>query len=205
MQANSQQTTLITDLKTSSISTETDQSALFQRLLTLLEITVESVREMALIVKRLDQLDADWTEFGYMDQSRLGYLRRIACGQVLPDVYVAFLGYSGLRNKISTLPISDQEKLANGGTVLVALGPDNDVLVKPCDMTQKQIKQVFGPSGIRSKMEQLVWMGSHRKTVEPEVATPVIEVCRKRNGIAVNGVFIPFLSLVSYVSTLGSK
>lgn len=90
----------------------------------------------------------------------VGTFRRIAEGQVLPEVVWKFIE-SPNRQKVERLPLSDQKRLVADPMVPVAEGQT----VRKIDLTQappEVAKVIIGPDGIRSPEEQRAYLGQQK-------------------------------------------
>lgn len=124
-------------------------------LTSLLEVTAETLTRMALIVQELERRGEDLSDF---KTTLVGNLRKIASGQLSAAAVVRFGGSPLLLNKISQLPIDDQEKLAAGKRIAVAVKAGDtftERMVDPLDMGRETIGLVFGTDGIRTVSEQI--------------------------------------------------
>lgn len=103
-----------------------------------------------------------------------GTFRRIAEGQVLPEVVWKFIE-SPNRQKVERLPLSDQRRLAADPMVPVAEGQT----IRKIDLTKappEVAKVVLGPDGIRSPEEQRAYLGQQKvRTAQAKrPATPAV-------------------------------
>jgi len=90
----------------------------------------------------------------------VGTFRRIADGQVLPELVWKFIE-SPNRQRVERLPMSDQKRIAADPMVPVAEGQT----VRKIDLTQASAevaKVVIGPDGIRSPDEQRAYLGQQK-------------------------------------------
>lgn len=105
--------------------------------------------------------------------------RRVACGQVLPELVWKFME-SPARREVERLPLPDQRKLAESPFLPVAEPASGGGYTKRMvDLTTASVtlvKQVIGPEGVRSPEEQIAYISTAkpRSVVTPKVA-PVAE------------------------------
>lgn len=119
------------------------------------------------------------------------YVRRVAHGQMLPEVIAVFYGAPRERiEKIASLPLPDQKKAVDGQikTVVKEEGKTTYRLLHPNDMTTQQFRQVFASDHIRSETEQIALLSSRETYSEKAKAQPTsCYVDRKKCGLKVDG------------------
>lgn len=166
-----------------------------------LGITVGGLIEAAVFVKELERRGEDLSD---IRDSTLPNLRKIACGQLLPEMYLRLFGKSGILNRVATLPIPDQQKIASGVPIAVYLadGSGNHVLHRAEDMEPAMAQQVFAPGKIRNQSEQIAWLRA-REIPRPRAAGPAITIDRRRKGIHAEAhSFISLADLRDFVDQL---
>lgn len=178
----------------------TDQ--LKSRLTELLSVTAETLLELAAIVKELEWRGEDLEN---LKLSMIHWLRLIANGQLLPEVVVKFQATPMVMRKIARLPIPDQRRLANGGSVdLLANEKGETRSVPPDAMSRDEIEQAFATDHIRSLSEQrgvLDSRSTRRRT--PTRDTNGIIVDRRRNVLKLpDGTTITRAELLDYLRRL---
>lgn len=134
-----------------------DTKALKQELLDVLAGTAEKIRRAAMIVGILESRGEDLSDF---KTGIIGYLRKIACGQLLPEVMVKFFGSRAIK-AIASLPIPDQQACIDRENVDVGLIIDGkiDVKSRPIVLLEPvEVRQVFASDHIRTTNEQVAWM-----------------------------------------------
>lgn len=161
-----------------------------------LDMTAQSLRRLALIVRTLDERGIDLSD---LKLGLLTYLRQIAYGHVIPEVVVRFAEAPSLIQRIAALPAPDQRSLAGGEPVdLVVREADGSFgrrRADPLKMTGQQIYQVFGRGRLRDEAEQILYLQG-RKEETASAKSPAKKVGRvtvdgKRGGIRVGKVFVP--------------
>ncbi len=146
------------------VISEAPVSQLRERLTSILARTASDLAEMAAIVAELESRGED------LSGLRIGlvsYLRRIAAGTLLPEAVVRFSGSPRLLDKVATLPIDQQRKLAGGEPVEIAVWRGESVDSRrfdPLALTYQQQCQVFGDGQIRT-VEQQVPLLAHSQTL----------------------------------------
>lgn len=161
-----------------------------------LSVTAESLRRLAVIVRILEERGEDLSDL------RLGlisYLRRIAYGQLVPELVVRYASHHELLRHAASLPMPDQERLANGEqvplVVRVAGGQHEVRMADPSNMRREQITQVFGPHGLRDPDEQTLILDarSDEKSGDvPRLKCGEITVDRRRGRLIIrNKPFTP--------------
>lgn len=169
---------------------------LLRELAVQLRHTAESMMRLAWIVRILEERGEDLSG---LRLPLINHLRRIAHGQVLPELVVRFAAQPGLLNRVALLPMPDQQRLAAGDSVkLVVLRETADGrretdhrLVDPSKLTQDQIWQVFGQDRIRSEAEQVLYLED--KTMRPTTSPQPRGRVRpdvSRGGLIVNRSFV---------------
>ena len=130
----------------------------------------------------------------------VGTFRRVADGQVLPEVVWKFIE-SPNRQKVERLPLSDQKRLAADPMVPVAEGQT----VRKIDLTQappEVAKVVIGPDGIRSPEEQRAYLGQQkvRAAHTKRPATPAVTFDR---SLTVGFTTAEYASLIENAASSG--
>lgn len=170
-----------------------------------LEITVESLTRLAWIVRLLEERGEDLSDLRI---GLLTHLRRIAHGQVLPQLVVKFASMPLLLQRVSLLPLPDQKQLVEGGMVLLVVrraeGFDKR-MADPARMGKEQIWQVFGPDRIRSEQEQILYL-EERQT--DKVKTPPhgkVRADRNRQGLIVNRSFVTKTEVLEALAQMATE
>lgn len=179
-----------------------------QQLAEALRITALDFVRLAMIVTELESRGED------LETLKIGilhHLRKIACGQLLPDVVVRFYLMPVLISAIGNLPIPDQQRLASGELVQVAIQtPNGDLthrLADPLEMTQAQRKQVFAKDHIRNLAEQRNFL-DQQQTIQGTASkrTPEhigqLRIDPERRGVVVARTFVSLSDLEAAVRVL---
>lgn len=102
-------------------------------------------------------------------------LLRVAYGQAVPDLLAGFWSRPFLFDRISRLPIPDQQRIAADKPIAVVERDDQGVthrLLAPSQMDDDQIKQVLAGDHIREdQAEQLRWIDQQNQKREKTRAT----------------------------------
>ena len=156
--------------------------------------------------KIVGELERRGENLSDLRDSTIPNLRKIACGQLLPEVYVRLFCKPSILNRVASLPIPDQEKIAAGKPVEVYLLGDAAgaelILQRVEDMESATAQQVFASGKIRSKSEQVAWLRA-RMIPRPRPAGPNVSLDRKRKGIYCEShSFVSLADLRDYVSQL---
>lgn len=167
--------------------------------------TVEGIMEIASIVKILETRGED------LDSLKIGMLawfRRVAYGQVSPNILIQYGDRPSLLRKLANLPMPDQVKIANDEPVEVlsfSNGRASERWVSPSDMTKKEVEQVFGSGRIRGLSEQRGWIDQKKpKFHSTETATPEVRIDKKKKQLVITGATkISRSQLFSYLSQMG--
>lgn len=185
------------------IEGETDVEKLTQGLLSCVALTVRTLVLLGVYIRRLETLGADVLN---LRVPNMGYFRRIAHGQLLPEVFIELAGTPHLLRKVSLLSVQDQETVNNATPLEVLLPGGDHLLVAPKDMTFSQVRQVFANGSIRSKPQQAAWLADQQQQAALAKRPPLeVAVDRKRNGIRVGDLFISAGHLAGYLAQLATK
>jgi hypothetical protein len=183
-----------------------DDDALEAELVRAMGLTVTSLVRTAWIIRLMEERGRD---LSHLKIGMLDYLRRIAYGQVAPELVVHYSESPALLRILASLPLPDQQRLASGEPVkLVVRRPEGkfDVrMVEPLKMARDQLALVFGRGKIRDEAEQILMLedrqprptgskGARRRgTIEPD---PV------RGGLVVGRKFFPTGDVIEALATL---
>lgn len=178
-----------------------DTAKLKKELESAVRATAAIILRMAAIVRLLEERGEDISTFRF---GIIPHLRRIAYGQVLPEVIVHFQGQPMLMDRVAGLPLADQNRILSGEPIRIVQvdGGNMEHRTVPAEnLTRDEILQVFGKSGIRNDAEQLAVVRA-RKERAPKRTQSNIIVDFKRGGILVNGLWISKADLIMYVQRL---
>lgn len=124
-----------------------------------------------------------------MSAGRRRMLLRVAEGCVNPKLISDLLGVnSKLLTQAVLLSPSDQQKIIEEKPIKLAVSGGSHRMVKPSDLTDLQIKQVFNRGSIRTHEEQVAWMQDETfRTRKKEIAaeTERFEFDRRKGTIHV--------------------
>ena len=167
-----------------------------------LELSVRHVVRVAAIIRRLEEMEVPIT----IKIATMPFLRKIAYGNMLPELYVALEGDSFLLSRAGGLPNPDQERIARNEPLKVMELNGDFRMVPPLSMTRREISQVFAGGRLRDDAEQVGWL-RERLAVEPaDVAITdagVAKIDRKRKGVVTTGpTFLSLIELEHYVAAL---
>jgi hypothetical protein len=172
-----------------ALSTEELRAELAQGL----RLTAQYLLRLALIVRTLEERGEDLSE---LRVGLIGYLRKIAYGQVLPEVVVRFAEYPLLIRRISALPLPEQQRLAEGEPIKVFLRRDDGEidhrLADPLKLTSGQVIQVFAADHVRDQQEQLLLLEDRRNRPAKKQGrvSSRVRADRERGGILVGRAFV---------------
>lgn len=193
-----------TDYQTlESLTTEQLREELAQGL----RVTAECLSRLAAVVRILEERGEDLSELRI---GLIGYLRRIAHGQVLPEVVVRFADSPMLLRRIASLPLPDQKRLAEGEPVKLVVpqegGPADHRMADPLRMTRDQITLVFAADHIRDTAEQLLVVQDRRsKPVAKRLRDQRrVRPDRDRGGIVIGRAFAAQAEAVAALADLAS-
>jgi hypothetical protein len=136
-------------------------------------------------------------------------LRGIARETMLPEVYVQFDGR--LRAQVAQLPLPEQKRIVEGGTVELLVRTDNGYLVEqfnPAILTPQQTSQVFAGGFIRTSKQQRIYLDTATsKPPKPgtDDSDTSYSIDRTRQGVVFNGHFIPLRLIRKWSADLAQK
>ena len=194
--------TVDTDIAIARIESEDDVQSLIGEMKECLSITVDSIRRLGAIVRRLETLGVD---FGEIRIPNMDYFRKIGHGRMLPDVFVRLAGSPNLLRKVSNLTLQDQQHIVDGKPIKVMLRGGDFMMATPTDMTFEQVRQVFAVDHIRSDSEQSAWLIDKSQKRTPTATASPVMLDRKRHGIVVGETFISATDLAGYLGSLAER
>lgn len=169
-----------------------------------LGMTVAGLVRMAACVRVLEDRGEDLSD---LRGGLLGYVRQIAHGQTVPEAVVKFAGHRLLLSRVVALPLPEQRRLAEGGTVLLVVRREDgwDLRqARPVDLTGEQVHQVFATDHLRGEAEQ-------KLLLESQAARPVrklpaqqgkVRPDPERAGLIVNKTFVPQSEVLAALAAL---
>jgi hypothetical protein len=136
-------------------------------------------------------------------------LRRVACGQTLPEVMATFR--SSLVERIGALPLPDQQSIIDARPLKLAIRTENGWdhrLVAFINATPKERDQLLDTKRhhLRTEAEQRVWLDGKRRRGTRDgaaVRAGVLEVDKDRDGAYCGKKFIPKADLRAALRILG--
>ena len=155
-----------------------------------LRLTADNLMEMALVIRELDQRGVD---LGELRISLLVYLRRIAYGQTLPEVVALLAGRRDLLQRVAFLPLPEQQRCIDEKGLTVVTGEVTngqlDSRRRPLlDLEPWEVRQIFGPEGLRSELQQAAWLkGQAVRTTQqqqPRIERPTYVI--EKNALVIN-------------------
>ena len=180
---------------------ELSVNELRQELAKSLVVTAGAIVRMAAIIRLLEERGEDLSDIRV---GMIHMLRRVASGQVLPELVAKMHGLPSLLKRVARLPIPDQAAIVEDKTIKVSTvedGRHTHRLLHVMKMTPAEIRRVFADDHIRDVAEQVSLMEQE----EPKrVNRPAVVVDSRRGGIIVSGenIFISFKELTSHVAAL---
>lgn len=181
-----------------------DNQSLKAELANALSMTAANLLRLATIVRILEDRGEDLTELRI---GMLGYLRRIACGQILPEVVVRFGEFPSLVQRVGNLPLGEQKQLASGEPVKLIVYRDTGVehrLLDPLKLTGPQVVQVFARDHIRDESEQIAIIES-RMANKPKktIRARKVKADPKRGGLVIGRNFATVEEILEGLAELG--
>jgi hypothetical protein len=167
-----------------------DAGHLRQELLGALEMTVRQVIRLAVIFRRLEELGEDLSD---LRLSILPYVRRIAYGQMAPEVLVQFQGSPALLRAVGQLPLPDQLRISAGDPIKLLEESGDHRLVPALNLSPEEMRQAFGAAHLRDEAEQATWLRTRRLRAAVPKAAPNrigrILIDRQRGGLVLGRSF----------------
>ena len=180
-------------------------SELVKELTRLMASTIDNVYRMAAAVRKADELEVALPE--HMKQ--MHWLRRIAYGQMAPELYVKHQDRIQLVDRAARLAMPEQQQIASDEPVEVGVfdqaGEYTHRMIRPSAMTKEQVNQVFARDHIRDLAEQRSYAEKRAgKCTAPRNQGVVVDA--KRGRIIVSGENVPITrkELARYLATLES-
>jgi len=153
-----------------------------------LQLTADSLVEMALVIREFDERGIDLSGFRL---SLLVYLRRIAYGQTLAEVVALLAGRRDLLQRVAFLPLPEQRRCLDEKGLVVLTGEvtagEFDIRRRQIlDLEQWEVRQVFGPDGLRTEMQQAAWLKGQvvRAAQQPRIERPTYVI--EKNTLVIN-------------------
>lgn len=174
------------------------------RLGSLLARTAEDLREMSAIVAELERRGEDLAglRLGIVD-----HLRRIAAGQLLPEIVVQYAGYPQLLRVATGLPLPDQRRLLDEAAVALAVWREGRIEFRRADplcLTPAQLRQVFIGERLRTDAEQVSYLES-RALPKPDSKAGQrsrVRADRQRGGVRIGRSFAPLGDVLEAIAQL---
>lgn len=141
-------------------------------LLKALSLSIENLKRAAVLVAILETRGERFEEMEVGGFGILPFLRRIAYGQMLAEVYFGFYGCPSF-DRIVSLPIPDQQKCLSTGTIERGRYVEGKVVkqLRPIkELDAAEARQVFAPDHIRSPESQVAYARS-REMEKPSAET----------------------------------
>lgn len=179
---------------------------LMERLKDAFQITAKALIEVAAIVRILEDRGEDLSS---LKLGMIDWFRKIAHGQVLPEVFERYRLRPRLLESVASLPIPDQERLSADDAAIPVLTFAGEELsqrqVDPLELTPQEMKQVFTRGRLRSLSEQRGWLNDQtrkRRSAPQQEPNLDVVVNRKKQCVVINGVSLSRSQLLNYLSRL---
>lgn len=123
-------------------------------------VTVRMIVTMASALRILEERGRDLSGLNVKMKTMLGWLRMVGHEQFHPELCSRFLGNTPMLKLLSGLPMPDQKQLADSRSIAVMeldeTGKPTRRMVPLENLEKSQIRQVFGPCGLRSQEDQIL-------------------------------------------------
>lgn len=171
-------------------------------------ITASDMLRLAMIVRLLEERGEDLSD---LRNGMLPHLRRIAYGQILPELVVRYSSTPMVLHRIYQLSPPEQQQLVRTGMVELVVRratPEGQVsfdkrCADPSRMTRDQVFQVFGLGHVRNEAEQILYLEDRTTRVIP--LPPPQGRCkpdRSRGGLVVGRTFLPHAEVLRGLADL---
>ena len=174
-----------------------DLDMLLNELRECLTYTLKGVITLAALVGQIEAVNGEIP----FDWAGLPFIRLIAHGQMVADLYVTLQGDQVLLEKSSTLPIPEQKKIALNEPIKVMLPDGDHLMVPPLALSRAQTSQVFARRKIRSEAEQVMWLRERKPREDAVSPDECVHIDRKRGELVI--LRPPKLSKADLVRYLG--
>lgn len=169
-----------------------------------LQMTAESLRRVAMIIRVLEDRGEDLSSLRI---GLLSYLRQIAHGRVMPEVVIHYAQSPMLLHFVSELPVVDQRRLVEGELVEIAVWEFDGTIVgrrvDPLQLSRSEAMQLFHRGRLRPLDEQSNILRDRRGKRRPaETATGKIRADRKRGGLMVGRTLLDPTEVLAGLATL---
>lgn len=168
-----------------------------ERLASAMGRTAEGLVEMAACVR---ELEARGEDLSGLHMAILPYLRRIAYGQLLPRLVIAYAGTPKLLSHASTLPLPDQERLLAEGTVEVAVAERDGSIgsrrIDPRAIPPRDLARIFSEEGIVAPERQQ----PRKRNPRAAGRTFAVRVDRERRRLLVGRMAVPIAEVMLALS-----
>jgi hypothetical protein len=162
-------------------------------------VSAAHLRRLAVIVRLLEERGENLADLRI---GLLPYLRQIAHGQVLPEVLVRFAQSPWIVRLVSSLPLPDQKKLADGERIELVFRRDTGFdkrLVDPLAMTRDQVLLAFDRNRLRSEEEQVLIL-EQKKPRRDASRTAKISVDKRTNNVRIGRASAPIDDVVAAIA-----
>ena len=173
-----------------------------------LKLTAAHLLRLASIVRELEERGEDLSD---IKVGMMGHLRRIAYGQVMPELVVRYAESPGLLKTLSSLPLPDQARIAAGEPVRVVVRRENGKfdsrLMDPIKLDRSQVAQVFGRGEIRDEAGQIMILeGRAASAASPSkfatMRRGIVRPDPEKRGLMVGNKLIPTGAIVSALAEI---
>lgn len=138
-----------------------DVAALRDMLLRAIGSEVEHVVRISTLVRRLEEMGESLEDFPC--STLLPWYRRVAYGQLMPEVLVQFGQHKALARRTMGLSIPEQRLIVCNGPIKV-MEPGGDSRQVPAfDLSPRELKQVFDRDHLRTEAEQMAWIRDQQR------------------------------------------
>lgn len=161
-----------------------DNNQLADKLQEAMSLTVRGIITAAAAFKLLDERDA--APDGISASTRR-MLLAVAENRLLPELVVDFAGRKRLAGRVELLPIKEQRQLTDDKPVRVCVGGADVRMIRPSQMDDRTLRQVFAQDHIRDESEQRTWLDANPEKPKPSQTRPNITLNKKQGFIEVGG------------------
>jgi hypothetical protein len=176
-----------------------DDDALLQMLADASATIAEDFRVAAAIIRKLESRGVDVIK----EFPQFTILRKVAFGEVLPELYAKFCGQPSVLRKAIKLDLDDQAKLAADEPIETLDSNGHTKTVRPSEASGAEIKRAIWGGKIQKPPEKAYSQVRHRPPITPQQGVHSnIRVDKEQQALIWGGMTIGLQSLLFYINEL---
>ncbi|XYQ55708.1 hypothetical protein ACS91J_04590 [Pectobacterium carotovorum] len=151
------------------------------------KLTAQNLKNLSLIWVELERRGEDLSD---LRSSITDFLPVIAGGSLSPDAVLKFAGQKKLLSAIATLPLSEQTRLVDGGTIEYVDDEGNIRDVFPQEIPAKSVEFVIRDGAVLTKGQQFKEL-EKRPVYKKRRGSPRIHIDVDNDALIIAGMSIP--------------